>query len=539
MSGGSESGDDHRTDATLSSADPLLGRTILEGRFRLDRRLGSGGMGTVYEANQLAVGRSVAVKVLRSDFTSHPLLRDRFRREAEIIGRLRHPHTIALVDYGETEDGMAVMVTELLVGEPLNEVMDRMGSLSLVDSLTIVEQVAASLFEAHSLGLVHRDLKPANIFVTRASDQIFCKVLDFGIARIMDEGATRLTSTGQVFGTPRYMAPEQAFSTGEVDARADLYSLGLILFECVTGRSPFQAQTAIQFLAAHSTEPPPKLTELRTDVPSELEELVESLLSKDPNQRPPDADTVRQLASGLRAKIKGSTTEAVLKPAPTQEARTALTRADRGAPPDTVPARRRMTWVAAVGVAVGLGLAAFFLGFQRSSGDPTAYADAPSPGGVPPGGAGVPDPDSMAFVAGPADAGPDSELDARSPEAGFADAAPSDARRTRPRRRRPRSGVVSGPRGMKIDLEEGTVDRRELARSCQDSEWAGMSRLTTLRCPADCAILVDDVCAGRTPAVDRPIAPGRRVVRIYCNGRLERRLKRSFRPSKTLTLACR
>ncbi|NJK90049.1 MAG: serine/threonine protein kinase, partial [Myxococcales bacterium] len=266
--------------------DPWLGRTVLD-RYRLIRRIGAGGMGSVYEAEQLSVGRSVAVKLLRTEVGSDPVLRDRFRREAEITGRLRHPHTVSLIDYGETPEGTAIIVMELLTGKSLDGLLHERGALSLAEALRIGEQVASSLSDAHQRGLVHRDLKPSNIFVTKVSGEHFCKVLDFGIARFHEEGEAKLTATGQVFGTPRYMAPEQAMSAADVDARADLYSLGLILFECVTGQAPFRATTAIQYLTAHSIETPPMLRSLRPDAPTELERLIDGLLQKDPDKRLP------------------------------------------------------------------------------------------------------------------------------------------------------------------------------------------------------------------------------------------------------------
>lgn len=534
-----------------SPSDPLTGRTIL-GRYRLGRRLGSGGMGAVYEAEQLAVGRTVAVKVLRSDLTSHPEVRDRFRREAEIIGRLRHPHTIALIDYGETEDGLVVMVTELLLGQPLDVLLAERGGLSLVETLTIGAQVAASLVEAHALGLVHRDLKPANVFVTWVSGEPFCKVLDFGIARVMDEGATRLTSTGQIFGTPRYMSPEQAASTSDVDHRSDLYSLGLILFECATGTSPFQAQTAIQYLAAHSTQVPPKLRDLRPDAPEELEGLVVQLLNKLPEERPADAEVVRQTLGALRARVRGGTTEAVFTPdasaatAPTQKR---LSR--RGA--EVAPAGEGAAMAATVRrghpfgsvallalgaagllavAAVGVGLRGLGQGPVASRSEPLVTAQLGPDVGRPDHG-----PVPLADGGGARGAVPTetelSDLDAGSRSG------PDAKRRPRRRTRPKRPGIVSGPRGMEVDLSEPVVDRAALAERCRHSQWSGLSRLDTRGCPPDLPILVDDLCAGRTPAQGREITPGPHEVVIYRDGKPYRQATIDFRAGQTGTLSCR
>ncbi|MCK6551097.1 serine/threonine protein kinase, partial [Myxococcota bacterium] len=291
----------------------MIGLTVL-GRYEVERRIGSGGMGSVYVGKQKAVGRNVALKILRSDLTTNEHVRERFRREAEIIGKLRHPNTIQLIDYGETDDGMAVMVMELLVGRPLNDRLRESGPMPLVDALTVGIEVASSLAEAHLLGLVHRDLKPANIFLVEVAGQTHAKVLDFGIARILDEEATRLTSTGQVFGTPRYMSPEQALSTGEVDARSDIYSLGLIIYECIVGQPPFVAQTSIQYLSAHSTQTPPKLRDHYADAPEALEQLVDACLAKDPEDRPQTADAVVEALTAIRRSLEGGHTGPITIP---------------------------------------------------------------------------------------------------------------------------------------------------------------------------------------------------------------------------------
>jgi serine/threonine-protein kinase len=540
-------------------SDPLIGRTVL-GRYRLGRRLGAGGMGAVYEAEQLAVGRAVAVKVLRSDLTSHGQVRDRFRREAEVIGRLRHPHTIQLIDFGETDDGLVVMVTELLLGQPLDALLTETGGLSLVETLLLGEQVAGSLVEAHALGLVHRDLKPANVFVTRVSGEPFAKVLDFGIARVMDEGATKLTSTGQIFGTPRYMSPEQAASTTTVDGRSDLYSLGLILFECAAGAPPFRATTAIQYLAAHSTQVPPRLRELRPDAPADLEALVVQLLAKSPDERPQTAEHVRQSLAALRARLRGGSTQAEFQPAsaPSAGISAAPTRragapevpaeayADTARPsPPPVRARRGPPYAALAAVAVGLGVGLGAWALATRGGRPSGITAAP-----------------VAAAEAALDAGPTARpqadreeaaqpgLDAATPDAGAAsevrDVGPrrtGEAPEKRRPRRRPRQkkspGIVSGPRGLELDVTEPVVDLTELASGCDRSEWSGLSSLSTRGCPAHCAILIDAMCAGRTPAEARAVAPGPRTVVIVCSGKPYRKRKVTFRAGQTTTIDCR
>src|SRR5262245_54111075 len=284
--------------------DPLIGSIVLD-RYEIVRRIGSGGMGSVYIGRQKAVSRDVALKILRSDLMTNEHVKERFRREAEIIGKLRHPNTIQLIDYGETPEGLAVMVMELLVGQPLNERLKEKGPLPLADAITVGQEIAQSLAEAHLLGMVHRDLKPANIFLVEVAGQTHVKVLDFGIARILDEEATRLTSTGQVFGTPRYMSPEQALSTGEVDSRSDLYALGLIIYECIVGQPPFVAQTSIQYLSAHSTMTPPKLRDHYAEAPEVLENLIDACLAKGAEERPQTASEVAGFLAAIRRQVEG------------------------------------------------------------------------------------------------------------------------------------------------------------------------------------------------------------------------------------------
>jgi tRNA A-37 threonylcarbamoyl transferase component Bud32 len=528
MSSGAEGGGpDHG-----KTTDPLVGRVVL-GRYRLGRRLGAGGMGSVYEAEQLAVGRTVAVKVLRTDLVRDRVIRDRFRREAEITARLRHPHTVSLIDYGESDDGLVVIVMELLVGRPLDALLRERGGLTLDETFAVGEQIAGSLVEAHAAGLVHRDLKPANVFVAEVSGAPFCKVLDFGIARILDEDATRLTATGQIFGTPRYMSPEQAASTGDVDARSDLYSLGLILYECATGDSPFRATTALQYLAAHTTQVPTPLGEVRPDAPPAFAQLVLALLQKAPEDRPADAESVRRALAALRARTP-SVAAPPSEPAPRAEA------APREGSP--APARPGRWWalVAAAGITAGLGGVGLW-----SAGSSSLEPAADEP-------AVVPLDAGFALDAAPVlpDAAPDARTrDAAPPtvDAGLVDARPDLGARPSPdagrpprrRRPRPRSGVVSGPRGMTIELDESAPDFAALAAGCSASEWSGLSALTTVGCPDDCAILVDQICAGRTPARGRAVAPGRREVVVVCAGKPQRRRTLRFREGQTHRFDCR
>jgi serine/threonine-protein kinase len=273
-----------------AAADPLIG-TVVGGRYRIDARIGAGGMAVVYRATQSNVGRAVAIKVLNASVTEKPSLVARFEVEARVISRLRHPNTIKLFDVGRTEDGRLFIVTELLEGEPLHRLIKR-GELSPMRAIRIVSQVAESLAEAHAAGIVHRDLKPQNLIVDDVGGRDVAKVLDFGIAKLMD--GPRQTVVGDVFGTPAYMSPEQAQGK-PVNATADVYSLGVILYECLAGELPFEGTEAVVILEQHIHDAPKPLSTLRNAVrlPPELEDLVMQMLAKRPEERIASMDDVR------------------------------------------------------------------------------------------------------------------------------------------------------------------------------------------------------------------------------------------------------
>lgn len=548
------------------TGDPLIGQVILE-RYRVVRRIGSGGMGAVYIGEQLAVGREVALKVLRADLLANEHVRQRFRREAEIIGRLAHPNTIQLIDYGETPEGVAVMVTELLRGTPLNERLKKDGPMDIVEVLRLGEEVARSLSEAHQQGLVHRDLKPANIFLIELGDAVHAKVLDFGIARLLDEEATRLTTTGQVFGTPRYMSPEQAISTAEVDPRSDVYSLGLILYEGLVGQPPFVAQTSLQYLSAHTTLTPPKLRERYPAAPAALEALIDACLEKDPHRRP---QTAMQLADGLaeiRREVEGTSIpmrSGRLGPA-VEEAVSLTSVTESGTrwrrpsveEGQTAPSPRLLpAWLVPVSllVAVVLGLGAWAVGLgpfgqgvkpldsavavltpDMGLAAPTEGIDAGGP-------AGKGDVSIDVGVTGPAEPVEEEE------RAGVEKSEPRGSVKspTTPRKKRvkgpaPGAGAVTGPRGMVIDIGEGATgeDLVELAQSCRTSVWRGTARLRTEGCPKDCALLIDEQCGGRTPARGLAVAPGRRDIAVVCGERVLRVGSLQMDSRRTTKFSCR
>jgi eukaryotic-like serine/threonine-protein kinase len=301
--------------------DPLVG-LVIEGRYQVVGRLGAGGMGSVYLAKQLNVQREVAVKVLASGLTTDPIVLSRFRTEADIIAELRHPNTLKLFDVGHLADGRMFIVTEYLAGTTLKALLDQ-GPLDTGRALLIIGQICDSLIEAHEHAIVHRDLKPANIFVESVSGQEIVKVLDFGIARLVDQPG--LTATGGVIGTPRYMSPEQARGE-EVDERSDVYSLGILFYECLCGRPPFAAKTPTGQLLAHIAEPPPPLRtqpECTALLPG-IEALVMKMLEKHRDDRPANVRMVRRGIDELIAEIAASERTGGATPPPRQTGRTVL-----------------------------------------------------------------------------------------------------------------------------------------------------------------------------------------------------------------------
>ncbi|MEZ4269777.1 MAG: protein kinase [Myxococcota bacterium] len=274
--------------------------TVFDGRYRLVRLLGMGGMGAVYEAVQLAVDRPVAIKVLKPGLARD--LRDvaRFQQEARAVAALSHPNTIRLFDFGQVEDGSLFLVMELLRGETLEDLIAREAPLAPARAAAIGLQVAEALVEAHAHGIVHRDLKPPNLFLAEVlGRQDFVKVLDFGIAKVSGDRAadSPLTSTGVAVGSPRWIAPEQA--TGEpVTGQADIYTLGVILYEMLTGRSLFTGRTATDLLVAHLRAPAPAVAVEGRVLSGPLPDLVAACLEKLPSARPQGA---MEVVEALRA----------------------------------------------------------------------------------------------------------------------------------------------------------------------------------------------------------------------------------------------
>ncbi|MDI3313228.1 MAG: serine/threonine-protein kinase [Mycobacterium sp.] len=277
---------------------PRVGVT-LSGRYRLQRLIATGGMGQVWEAVDNRLGRRVAVKVLKSEFSSDPEFIERFRAEARTTAMLNHPGIASVHDYGETtmdgEGRTAYLVMELVNGEPLNSVLKRVGRLSLRHALDMLEQTGRALQVAHAAGLVHRDVKPGNILITPTGQ---VKITDFGIAKAVD--AAPVTQTGMVMGTAQYIAPEQALGH-EATPASDVYSLGVVGYEAVSGKRPFTGDGALTVAMKHIKEAPPPLP---TDIPPNVRELIEITLAKNPQLRyksgGPFADAVAAVRAGRR-----------------------------------------------------------------------------------------------------------------------------------------------------------------------------------------------------------------------------------------------
>jgi serine/threonine protein kinase len=388
----------------MDEAEARLGTTVL-GQFELLEVVGKGAMGTVYRAWQAGMERQVAVKILHPELMRDPKVVARFDREARAVAKLTHPNIVTSFVVGETLDGLPFLAMEYVEGESLDEALAAAGPMEPARALRIALQITSALSEAHAEGIVHRDLKPANILLThRRRMPDFVKILDFGIAKILrgdvesrESIESRLTREGAIFGTPHYIAPEQA-SGSETDHRADLYSLGCILFRMLTGKVPFDG-AGMTVLLAHIGQPPPSARSLVPSLDPQLDALLGKLLAKDPADRYQSAEELAdalERAGGGRTRL-GSSSEATageaspphLAAAPVDEpVGASLLEVDVGSAPasrdSSLPAaqvselpvvpRRRGGWLVAGGLAA-VGAAAAAVMFFQQRGDATPPAE--------------------------------------------------------------------------------------------------------------------------------------------------------------------
>ncbi len=276
----------------------------IDNKYQIDEKIGEGTTGTIYKATHLQLQAPVAVKLMRKDLVNNPTAVERFRREAYAAMKIRHPNAIAVTDFGITSDDMVYVVMEFLVGISLSERLKEKPRLSILEANNIIQQICAVLNVAHKRGIVHRDLKPDNIFLHKEDGQEIVKVVDFGIAKLIQvlDGMTAsdLTGMGSVIGTPHYISPEQCTARA-VDPRSDIYSVGIVLYRILSGVLPFEGPNSIAVIYKQVTEIPPPLYSVCPDIPPIINAVVAHALEKDPDKRPQDITTfARELSAAVQ-----------------------------------------------------------------------------------------------------------------------------------------------------------------------------------------------------------------------------------------------
>ncbi|MGZ5483130.1 MAG: protein kinase domain-containing protein, partial [Pyrinomonadaceae bacterium] len=279
--------------------DPLLGQT-LAGKYKIEKLIKTGGMGSVYRGRHVLMDKTVAVKVLRPSLAGDDAVVARFSREAKAASKISHPHAVSVTDFGEAENGVVFLVMEYLDGRTLKEAIAKEGPLSLGRAVEIVRQVAGALDAAHGQGVIHRDLKSENIMLVSHDGDEWAKVLDFGIAKILQPVGSpadaEITQANLVVGTPQYMSPEQCSQSGALDARSDVYSLGIIVHEMLTGKLPFTGESATVVMMKQVQDPPPSVLASRSELPAAVDQVIKRGLAKQPIDR---FQSAGELSAGL------------------------------------------------------------------------------------------------------------------------------------------------------------------------------------------------------------------------------------------------
>jgi eukaryotic-like serine/threonine-protein kinase len=395
--------------STASAVDPLVGQTI-DGRYLVEGVLGEGGMGVVYRARHTGIERKVALKVLRSEFANDREILERFVLEAKTASALGNPHIVDILDFGRLPDGSTYFAMEHLDGISLTEAINQRLTPERIAKIAL--QVCDGLGAAHAKSIVHRDLKPDNIFILQRGGGDFVKLLDFGIAKVSTDSTQKLTRAGAVFGTPHYMSPEQAAGT-TVDHRADIYALGVILYEMASGKLPFDSDNFMGILTQHMYKAPIPIRALvnNSDCPPGLEAIVQKCLEKLPGSR---YQSVTELAEDLRLLLGGQIPRAVNE---------LLGRSNRvtgqqvdyfkqagpalmipGTPPKARPARSPLVAIAAVLFVAAVAFGGYVLWVRQARAPSSNDSVATSPPSEPtaaPGGSAAPPPAAASAIAQP------------------------------------------------------------------------------------------------------------------------------------------
>jgi serine/threonine protein kinase len=409
--------------------DLLVGSTVL-GKYHIDRLIGRGGMGAVFQATNASIGKRVALKFLGAETSKDGDAAVRFQREAEAASLAESPHIVQIFDSGRSERGLPFLVMELLTGEDLRARLRREGRLDVEAALRIAMQVLKALRQAHAAGIVHRDLKPDNVFLCRRDDEpAFVKIVDFGISKLQQApGVDTLTHEGAVLGTAFYMSPEQAQSFADIDGRTDLFSLGAILYEMLTGEPPHSAPTYEAVLIAICTRDAPDVRVRAPDVPEKLARVIARALQRDRSERYSNADDMLADLHAVQRESRALATKT-----------RATASAWVGTPESARPERYRTLVYAIVAALAGFSVAAYFVTRGGAPNEPH-----PSPAALPAAAAPLAATPSALQPSPPATPAPTASTDAKS-SAKATQSRPHDA--ARPPLKKPRPAASAGVAG--------------------------------------------------------------------------------------------